>query len=413
MKKFLSIFLPSLLVVACFLWFFPLTSLAETWFDNEICWSILSGSDSSTSHVYSNDSVYTPSYSYSNGTSWTTLNYNNFSSAHRTQLPSPFANLSSYLYQPSNYGYMIRIDGNGSSTLSYNFSGQLNTFLNDMHLSADDYFCFCQLFFIRETLYDIHYSFGNIVTGNSFSPYASIDERFLVYNNGVSGMTTSSIINTSLWSLPSSGSCAILAYFNIKGSDLLNYSNLSDLNSIVISLDFPSSSSPLPVTTFEPLIYKTSLNGDVQTLTYLNSIDDNVQIISDVVQQGSYSTPPSSSDVDFSSVNSLDDAVADFNNNSVVWNDLGTGFNGIEITSGLAWVGVYIASYYGRIPFLSSIFAVIIFFKIAQLLTASPYNKIYRSEIHNTEIHNEIKQARIEEHAQTHGEASINDFYGH
>lgn len=76
MKKFLSIFLPSLLVVACFLWVFPLNSLADTiWLENTNVWSIPTGNYSSNViHGYDNLAVIR-NLTYDSSTGWTQFSF--------------------------------------------------------------------------------------------------------------------------------------------------------------------------------------------------------------------------------------------------------------------------------------------------------------------------------------------------
>lgn len=370
MKRFLSVFLPTILAISCFFYVFPLTSFAETWFDNYTAWDIVSGYDNPSTHVYASSSYVTKHYAYSQSTYWAELEYT-VASTYQAQLPSPFYNLRNLLYQPGFRRASSSIGEEGLSNLSFSFWGDFQSYISALNLQDDDFLCFAQMFQIGNELLDIHYTFGNIVTGNAFEPFASIDDRFLVYNNGVPNMTTSGIIDTSLWSTPSSGTAFVLAYFNILGSDLLNYSDLSSLNSIVISLDFPSGSNPLNVSSFKPILYKTSLDGEIQTVEYLSSINDNVQIVANAVQSH---VDPSINQPDYSSINAYEQQLGD--DTALISSSFDQWLlNGSELAIGLAWVGSVLTLFVNRFPFLQGIYGLILFFAVANLLRGGIFRK--------------------------------------
>lgn len=403
MKKFISIFLSSLLVVLCFLYVFPLISLAETIFDSVIAFSVEDQGVEGNNFQLTNSFYKSGFFSLSSSFSTSTLNLSSTDSSARVQLPVPFSNLNNISYNPIYYS-SVSVSGGGtrlvylltdSNNLTYHFSG----IVNQLSPSSGDYVSF---YFPVKLTYlpnagNLNFQFFFQDSGNSWvlNNQFSVDDRFIIYDPYSIAVGSSGIINTSLFSDPGRYSsslpyCWVVYYVNFLYDDIEPY--LTDLIQSDLGISMSLGSQQLNCVFYRPLICSFSkLDNQQIIINHLSSIDDNVQHIVDVMDSGT-SFPVGSSTPDYSTMNQLEDQISSIASDSSIWTGLNDGFGSVEIIQGLAWVGSFITSYYNGLPFLKSIFALIILFEIWSILNGTFFNReqdetewVYHTREHGTD----------------------------
>lgn len=385
-KRVLTIFLTSIIFIATFIYMSPFSVCADSLIASEICWSINQVGTYSNVVKYPNRSgYYSKIYSYNSGTSWTQVP-NQETITRRFQLPSPYANLNDVeITQSGNYSIT---SVSNISLIGFGFNQNLFDIIDDqLQPSSNDYIGMAIFASLESPISSLSITLGELSSGNQYvNSGVTIEDRYIQYDPSNINGGTSSIIDTSLWSVPSSTRYFAVFYFNVLYSDFLMYRSGND-KAIVLSLGLTTSSRILVC---NPIIYKSSSNGETIELSYLSSINDNVQHIVDVMDSGT-SFPIGNSVPDYSTMNQLEDQISSIASDSSIWTGMSDGFGSVEIIQGLAWVGSFITSYYNGLPFFKSIFALIILFEIWSILNGTFFNReqdetewVYHTREHGT-----------------------------
>lgn len=355
----------------------PLVSFADIFLDSEIAWSLNGTSYSPVIHK-SDNFVSANIYSYNASTGWTQGSFQSpFSITY--QLPSPISSHNNLTVSSSR---AVRVFGNTTSddqsVIAFDFNLGFGNTIDLLNPSSEDFICFAVPFCATRIINSVTFSWGDIVTGNSYAPTTFFtDERMLLYDPyNKSGIGTSGIINTSLWSSTwEAESYICVLYCNIPYSAFLNY-NIPDSYVPVFSVNFEAVNTGFNVYYFEPIFYKVGYNEEI---TLLNNISDNVQIITDVLQQGTYTPPSTYSDLSSAISHgggNLDNKIVGALNDDDIWSALSFTY----VLSGATWVGTFLAQYYNGIPFLEGIYALILFFMICALLKNGALFKVNRGD---------------------------------
>lgn len=358
-KRALSIFLLSILVISCFLYVFPLNSLADTILDSEIAWD-LDFSSSSPVVTKFQSVVISHFFNYDSSTGWTSFNLT-VNSPISFQLPSPFSSLSDVVVS-TNRRFNLVTTYDVYSSFGWGFDGDFYNTVRSLNPHEGDYISLVLPVCFKTSISNIQYTFAKIVSGNSFEPSGlSVDERFLLYNpNSISGVTTSGIIDSSLWDISGINSSYYLCvfYVNIPFSQIQTYSSILSSCDFVVSWDLSDVTSPIYI--YEPMLFKSTPTGE---LTLLSSIDSNIQIISDAVQ--SHVAPPTN----YTDYSSIDQAEAQVSSKvNTIKNTLDDWALTTYISTGLSWVGAYTSYYFNEFGFIQAIYGIIVFFAIANVL---------------------------------------------
>ena len=356
--RFLSIFLLSILAISCFLYVFPLNSLASTILDSYSCWSLnQTGEVPSLNYISFSNSTYAYYYTYDASTGWTQMSDN----SPRTmsyQLPSPLSSQQN-IQVTCDKNWFNSSSINGVSFIAVDFNLGFSNSIQLLQPHKGDYICLCIGMSLNRAFSDCTFSFGSIVTGNAYEPAYQIDDRFLIYNpRNITGVTTSSIIDDTYWSMPLAGLYNTVLYINFLYDDLINL-NL-DLLVPVFSLKFPGNSATTTFRVSNPVLACIRPTGE---LSYLNSIDGHVASIDSAIQ--SHVAPPSNY-TDFSSVDQAEAQVSSKVN--TIKNTLDDWALTTYISTGLSWVGAYTSYYFNEFGFIQSIYGIIVFFAIANVL---------------------------------------------
>lgn len=387
-KRVLTIFLTSIIFIATFIYMSPFSVWADYYFDNVIAWSI-NGISVSPRIFKSSNNVYSTVYSYSESTSWQQLSSQSTGGI-TYQLPSPiFSHNQITVTDTLAYRVQGNVTTDKTTTLAFDFNLGFENTLELLNPQSGDFVCLVVPFVGSQLITDIKFQWANIVSGNSYEPTDLFtDDRMLIFDPyNRSGRGTSGIIDSSLWSMPwSSSNYICLLYCNLPYDDLVYY-GLPNGYIPSFSVDFDPNGG-FNTYWFPPVFYKVSFNED---LTLLNNVNDNVQHIVDVMDSGT-SFPIGSSTPDYSTMNQLEDQISSIASDSSIWTGLNDGFGSVEIIQGLAWVGSFITSYYNGLPFLKSIFALIILFEIWSILNGTFFNReqdetewVYHTREHGTD----------------------------
>lgn len=355
----------------------PLDSIADTYLDSESAFSLSTGYVNTVQIQDVHSMYYSNIYQYNENSNWSQAINFSTSSSMTYQLPSPFVNQNYYSVTSKNSTTLSGVT-NYRSLVGFGFNLSIFDIIDSFNLQQGDYFCFAIPFMSNVAISNISISFGTLVTGSAYeSSGFFIDDRFLCYNpHNVSGMDTSGIIDTTLWSTPASTYYYTVVYCNIPFSEIQTYRSLFPSNSSAIILSVNWGNSSAFTRYWEPIIYSCS----VDEISVLNNISDNVQIIADTLQQGSYTPPPDTSDIDDIIQHGggrLDEHLY------MHVGEVDTVYRGLDFTSissGLAWYADTLATIYARLTFLKGIYGVIILFMIFNLLKGGALQKVNDKE---------------------------------
>lgn len=388
-KKFVLFLIISILLISTIIYISPLSVWADVLIGTEGVWSLYSGNldQPIISGVNNNARLY--AYEYTVQSSWTLLSSPS-TLAFTTQLPTPFSNLNSLTYSWSNcYGFAYGSVSRPITYLSFDFNGSFSSYIRQLDLHSGDYLCFSQLIQSRFYLSEWKFEFAKIVSGNSFEPLYTIEDRFLSYNprNVPGAPSTSGIIDVSLWSsYPQANMCCYLFYFIIPFSDLLSLSNFEDISAITLSVRQTNSaaSSSIGSYFYEPLLYKCSGDGsNLQILSSLDDIKNNVRYLADLLEDidsSAWYNPPNLTSLSLDDMQALDNK---FSINAVddsIWQPIRNGFASREIINGLAFAGTLVTWVYDRLGFLTPIFGILLWLIILNALRGTIVSTMHKSD---------------------------------